>query len=483
MIQDLVSVVNDANLTDVKVLKSAVMNGILSKYSKDVARLDELKYLHLGDICEIKKGKTPIKSSLRGSFPMITTAEDFTNTDHFDFEGSAVVIPLVSSTGHGHASIKRLHHAKGFFAVGSILAAVFPKDESKNSSKFLYEYLMTYKEELLVSKMTGTANVTLTVNSISNVLIPDVPIEVQELISDACERVDELAVFMNLVGLNAVQYLQSCIEEINIAEKGARLARVRELMEFFLENIEHFSSLDDLYKCVDSLREIVLTLAFAGDLDTNDSEEASIDIENAMPDSQLPDNWVIATLGEIATWGSGSTPSRSNPSYFKGTHTWFKSGELSDTTFLVDSEEKISDEAIGAGSFRRNVVGDILLAMYGATIGKVAILGEDAVTNQAVCGCTPTSQINTRYLFWFLRSNRRSFMTSAEGGAQPNISKIKIQKTTIPLAPMEEQIRIADLIDDVFSRIDEIVEAIEEVTMVRKDLIQAISPRMMVDSF
>jgi type I restriction enzyme S subunit len=74
-------------------------------------------------------------------------------------------------------------------------------------------------------------------------------------------------------------------------------------------------------------------------------------------------------------------------------------------------------------------------------------------------------------------------MTSAEGGAQPNISKIKIQKTTIPLAPMEEQIRIADLIDDVFSRIDEIVEAIEEVTMVRKDLIQAISPRMMVDSF
>jgi restriction endonuclease S subunit len=233
MIQDLVSVVNDANLTDVKVLKSAVMNGILSKYSKDVARLDELKYLHLGDICEIKKGKTPIKSSLRGSFPMITTAEDFTNTDHFDFEGSAVVIPLVSSTGHGHASIKRLHHAKGFFAVGSILAAVFPKDESKNSSKFLYEYLMTYKEELLVSKMTGTANVTLTVNSISNVLIPDVPIEVQELISDACERVDELAVFMNLVGLNAVQYLQSCIEEINIAEKGQRLARVRELMEFF----------------------------------------------------------------------------------------------------------------------------------------------------------------------------------------------------------------------------------------------------------
>ena len=120
--------------------------------------------------------------------------------------------------------------------------------------------------------------------------------------------------------------------------------------------------------------------------------------------------------------------------------------------------------------------------MYGATIGKVAILGEDAVTNQAVCGCTPIPQINTRYLFWFLRSNRKNFMTSAEGGAQPNISKIKIQRTSVPLPPIDEQIRIADLVDDVFGRLDEIVEAIEEVSLIRKDLIQAISPRMPISS-
>jgi restriction endonuclease S subunit len=393
-----------------------------------------------------------------------------------------VIIPLVSSTGHGHASIKRLHHARGAFAVGTILAVVFPKDEAKNSSKFLYEYLMTYKEELLVSKMTGTANITLTVNSISNVLVPDVPIEVQELISNACERVDELVLSMTSVGLSAVEYLQSCIEEINIAEKGARLSRVRDLLEFFLENLERFSSLEDLYRCVDSLREIVLTMAFAGDLDTNEPSESSLDINNSMPDSELPENWVIATLGDIASWGSGSTPSRSNPSFYKGTNTWFKSGELSDTTFLVGSEEKISDEAIQFGSFRRNSAGDILLAMYGATIGKVAILGENAVTNQAVCGCTPIPQINTRYLFWFLRSNRKNFMTSAEGGAQPNISKIKIQKTLIPLAPVDEQIRIANLVDEVFGRLDEIVEAIEEVSLIRKDLIQAIFPSMSLSS-
>jgi type I restriction enzyme S subunit len=223
-------------------------------------------------------------------------------------------------------------------------------------------------------------------------------------------------------------------------------------------------------------------MAFSGDLDTNQENEMSIDLENAIPDSQLPENWVITTLGDIASWGSGSTPNRSNPSFYKGTYTWFKSGELSDTTFLVGSEEKISDEAIQSGSFRKNVVGDILLAMYGATIGKVAILGEDAVTNQAVCGCTPIPQINTRYLFWFLRSNRKNFMTSAEGGAQPNISKIKIQRTSVPLPPIDEQIRIADLVDDVFGRLDEIVEAIEEVSLIRKDLIQAISPRMPISS-
>lgn len=73
-------------------------------------------------------------------------------------------------------------------------------------------------------------------------------------------------------------------------------------------------------------------------------------------------------------------------------------------------------------------------------------------------------------------------MTSAEGGAQPNISKIKIQRTSVPLPPIDEQIRIADLVDDVFGRLDEIVEAIEEVSLIRKDLIQAISPRMPISS-
>jgi type I restriction enzyme S subunit len=102
----------------------------------------------------------------------------------------------------------------------------------------------------------------------------------------------------------------------------------------------------------------------------------------------IPTNWAWTRLGQIADWGSGSTPSRGNHEFFGGGVTWLKSGELNDNKQLIGSEETVTEQAITKGSFRQNRPGDVLIAMYGATIGKVAILAESAVTNQAVCGCT-----------------------------------------------------------------------------------------------
>ena len=91
--------------------------------------------------------------------------------------------------------------------------------------------------------------------------------------------------------------------------------------------------------------------------------------------------------------------------------------------------------------------------MYGATIGKVGILSFPATTNQACCACT-NYWVKKMYLFYFLLANRENFIAMGGGGAQPNISKEKIVSTLIPLPPMQEQIRIVEGIEHLFSLVD-----------------------------
>jgi len=173
----------------------------------------------------------------------------------------------------------------------------------------------------------------------------------------------------------------------------------------------------------------------------------------------LPPSWAWTTLGAIGDWGAGSTPSRSESGAYGGGYTWLKSGELGDRIGLVGSEETLTKEAIANGSFRINRPGDVLIAMYGATIGKLAILGEEAVTNQAVCGCTPFPGVFNRYLFYFLLAQRSAFHAASEGGAQPNISKVKIVSTPFPLPPTAEQRRIVAKVDELMALLDRLEAA------------------------
>jgi type I restriction enzyme, S subunit len=165
----------------------------------------------------------------------------------------------------------------------------------------------------------------------------------------------------------------------------------------------------------------------------------------------IPYNWVWTRLGQVGSWGSGSTPPRGHDEFYGGGITWLKSGELNDDQELRGSEETVSESALRNGSFRRNHPGDVLIAMYGATIGKVAILAEHAVTNQAVCGCTPFVGVLNRYLFTFLLSQREHFRSASEGGAQPNISKVKLVGFPFPLPPFAEQHRIVVKVDELMA--------------------------------
>ena len=170
---------------------------------------------------------------------------------------------------------------------------------------------------------------------------------------------------------------------------------------------------------------------------------------------EIPKSWEWCRMGSIGDWGAGATPIKSNTSYYGGNILWLRTGELNNG-IVNDTEIKITDKALKECSLRLNKAGDVLIAMYGATIGKVAIAGCELTTNQACCACTPIGIFNY-YLFYFLMGSQVDFIKKGEGGAQPNISREKLVAHLMPIPPIQEQHRIVERIKDVLPLTDKYV--------------------------
>ena len=172
-------------------------------------------------------------------------------------------------------------------------------------------------------------------------------------------------------------------------------------------------------------------------------------------------------MGSIGTWQAGGTPSRSNKSYYGGNIPWLKTGDLNDG-LITNIPESITEEAVANSPAKINPTGSVLIAMYGATIGKLGMLTFPATTNQACCACIEYWGITQLFLFYFLLSHRDTFIAKGGGGAQPNISKEIIVNTTIPLPPLAEQERIVIEIEHWFALIDEIEQGKSDLQAVIK---------------
>lgn len=233
---------------------------------------------------------------------------------------------------------------------------------------------------------------------------------------------------------------------------------------------------------INKLRELILELAVRGKLvpQDPDDEPASVLLEKIAEERNylvkgkkikkpkklpaitgeeepfvLPIGWEYVRLNDLGEWGAGATPSRQHPEYYGGEIPWFKSGELA-SDYISDSEEHVTKLALEKSSLRYNKVGDVLIAMYGATIGKTSILQVPATTNQAVCACTPfTGFINT-YLLLLLKAYKSRFVGMGAGGAQPNISREKLVATVVVLPPTNEQHRIVAKVNELMALCDQL---------------------------
>ena len=153
-----------------------------------------VEYKKLGDCCVLEKGSTPIQKAIPGEFPLVVTTEERKSCNTYQFDKPTVCIPLVSSRGHGVASLNRLYYQDGKFALGNILCGVTPTNSNELSAKFLFYYLNHKKDTLIVPLMRGGANVSLTVDSLKKVKVPVPPISVQYEIIRIFGKFDELGI-------------------------------------------------------------------------------------------------------------------------------------------------------------------------------------------------------------------------------------------------------------------------------------------------
>lgn len=160
----------------------------------------------------------------------------------------------------------------------------------------------------------------------------------------------------------------------------------------------------------------------------------------------LQEHCPVLKIADIADTTSGGTPNRGMPEYYNGDIPWVKSGELKDG-LITTCDEYITEAGLKNSSAKLFPKGTLLVAMYGANIGKTGVLDFDATTNQAVCAIFPKVDISREFLYWYFKQQRIDFIAVGKGGAQPNISQTIINNASIVVPDEKVQEKIVNFLE------------------------------------
>ena len=326
------------------------------------------------------------------------------------------------------------------------------------STKYIYYIFWLFKRNGVIGGK-GIGIQGLSANALHNILIPFPPLNEQfkivsklEAILAVSDKYEEKQHKLDKLESELQPQLKKSILQYAIQGKLVAQNPTDEPASELLKRINEEK--EQLIKDGKIKRDKNTSVIFKGDdnkyFEKKGNEVVCIDDEIPF---EIPDSWEWVRMGSVGNWGAGSTPNRANHEYYNnGEILWLKTGELNDD-IVYNTTEKITQKAFDECSLRLNKVGDVLIAMYGATIGKIAIVGKELTTNQACCGCSPYNGLYNRYLFYYLMANKSTFIKQGEGGAQPNISRDKLVKFLMPLPPLQEQKRIVKTLDNVLASI------------------------------
>lgn len=458
---------------------------------KPLSGLPSQLFERLGNIATINKGLTPIQKATPGAYPLVVTAKERLSSSTYDFDTPAAIIPTVSSTGHGDASLKRIHYQEGKYAVGSILAVVQPKLPELISARFIYEYLSVFKDELLVSRMVGTANVSLTINKIMEVPIP--------LVSGSI--IDELPELMALCDQLEQQHSNAQeAHETLVSQLLATLTQSQNAAEFnanWQRIYAHFDALFTTEASIDALKQTLLQLAVMGKLvpqDPND-EPASELLKRIQGESVktnlvwldfngleeikkgIPSNWAWVRLGEIADIVRGGSPRPAGDlKFYDGNIPFLKVGDVTRSKGkMVDG---FTSTIKPAGLIKTRFINTrtVLLTNSGATLGVPAICDFETTFNDGIAAfINLSSEVFDEYLYLYLKSISAWFLNvAAQGQGQPNLNTDIIRSTWIPVTSLQEQHRIVAKVDALMALCDQLKIGIQQANQQQQAIADAL---------
>lgn len=190
---------------------------------------------------------------------------------------------------------------------------------------------------------------------------------------------------------------------------------------------------------------------------------------------EVPNHWSLPKISYLMNYiGSGTTPRSTNEEYYDGDIPWVTTGELREG-IIFDTKKKITRLAVKENTaLKSHPVNSIVMAMYGATIGRLAMLGIEATTNQACCVLPPTNKVRTEFLYYWLMCHRNEIIELSYGGGQPNISQDTVANLRVSLPTNEEQKTIVSYLDFETTRIDTLISEKQSFIKLLKEKRQAL---------
>jgi type I restriction enzyme S subunit len=403
-----------------------------------------MKY-KLKDLCSITKGAIGIMKADGGKYPLVALSDERRNHSEFQFDANAVIVPLISSTGHGHASMKRVHYQEGKFALGNILCAVIPNDEKQLNAKFLHLYLQQFKETLLVPLMKGAANVSLPMNKLADVEI-EVPclerqLEIIALEDEAAEYKNELEEKLKLQDGDVTKLRHSILKE---ALQGLLVK----------QNVKEGNAKDLLEKII-----------------ANTQKELSVINDDEIP-FEIPESWQWSRIGDIAQHNAGKTLDSGRNTgqqreYITTSNLYWGYFDLENLKSMPIEESELNKCTA--------IKGDLLVC-EGGEAGRSAIWKSDTEIcfQNHIHRIRPFENINSEFIYWnFLYlglSGRINIYRKGMGIS--NISGKSLASIPVPLPPFPEQNRIVKKIEQLMQLCDELQYSIQQSKIENEKLLQ-----------
>lgn len=427
----------------------------------------------LSDVCDIIKGKTTITKAIDGKYPLVVTAEGRLSNNEYQFDCRAVCVPLVSATGHGHASIKRIHYQEGKFALGTILAAVIPKLEEQLNPRYLHIYLSYFKDSVIVPLMRGSANVSLTIKSLGSaeIELPDIKkqLEIVETVSLIEKKKSILDQYLKKQE-NLVMNIKNAILQLAVQGKLVPQDPNDEPASILLEKIKEEK--ERLIKEKKIKKEKLLA-----------------EISEEEKPYELPQNWMWIHWNDILGYGKhcmkrgpfGSTlkkeffVKKSNDTYkvYEQKNAIYDNAKLGN--YYISSDKYSELEAFKVEK------DDLIVSCSGVTLGRISLIPADferGIINQALLKIQLNKNIiSNEYFIKIFKSPfmQQNIFDKAKGSAIPNMVGVAVLKQIIiPVPPLAEQKRIVEKVDSLMALCDELEKRIKKSKEYSEKLMEAI---------